>query len=498
MAAFPCHDGAESTEGPLGDGREQPSAACCLHLHPIRELLPVPRITSRVFTDLAIWMAGFGLVIGLVFPPFCLLLGLPPERVLTPHFYSSTLAAGVIVGAANFALARLVVGRRLRALASAMTNVEIQMAAAVFSHDFAGCDPESCALPVDSDDEVGASAGAFNRLIATVARSHGVESAMREFSAVLSSQFELESLGAAALEGLLRHTGAQAGAILIVREDLLAPIASHGLRGLEVLPNNDHVRRAMRLGRSERLSVQLPELVVDSLLLGQPAREIMIAPVAFKSVPLGTIVLATTSDFQPEAEKLVEHFRAELGLAINNALAHDRLERLAAVDPLTDAYNRRFGLGRLHEEFSRAVRAENPLGVLMLDLDHFKAVNDTYGHLVGDRVLKAIAGACRRVLREGDVLIRFGGEEFLVLLPGAGLIDVQQVGERIRRAIGETVVMDGNQRVAVSVSLGGTTYRETGVDSPEDLVAEADAALYQAKESGRNRLVMLEARGAAA
>jgi len=440
----------------------------------------MPRLTSRVFTDLAIWMAGFGLLIGLVFPPF------------------STLTAGAIVGAINFALARLVVGRRLSILAEAMASVEARMKVAVFTHDFSGCDPESCALPVDSDDEVGTSAGAFNRLIGTLARSHAVENAMRDFSAVLSSQFELETLGAAALEGLLRHTGAQAGAVLVVRDDELAPIASHGLRGVDELSSNDHVRRAMRLGRTERLTVAVPEFVIDSLLLGQAAREIVVAPVTFKSVPLGVIVLAATAGLQPDAEQLVEQFRTDLGLAVNNALAHDRLERLAAVDPLTDAYNRRFGLGRLHEEFSRAVRAENPLGVLMFDVDHFKAVNDTYGHLVGDRVLKAIAGTCRRVLRAGDVLVRYGGEEFLVLLPGAGPVDVLQVGERIRRAIGETVVMDGGQRVAVSVSLGGTTYRETGIDSPDALVAEADNALYRAKASGRDRLVMWDANLAAA
>lgn len=458
----------------------------------------MPRLTSRVFTDLAIWMAGFGLLIGLVFPPFCLLLGLPAERVISPLFFGSTLTAGAIVGAVNFALARLVVGRRVRALAEAMTTVETRMAEAVFSHDWTGCDPDSCALPVDSNDEVGASAGAFNRLIGTLARSHAVENAMRDFSAVLSSQFELETLGAAALEGLLRHTGAQAGAVLVVRDDELAPIASHGLRGIDELSNNDHFRRAIRLGRTERLTVAMPELVVDSLLLGQAARDIVVAPVTFKSVPLGVIILASTSGLHPDAEQLVEHFRADLGLAVNNALAHDRLERLAAVDPLTDAYNRRFGLGRLHEEFSRAVRTENPFGVLMLDLDHFKAVNDTYGHLVGDRVLKAIAGACRRVLREGDVLVRYGGEEFLVVLPGAGPIDVVQVGERIRRAIGETVVMDGGQRVTVAVSLGGTTYRDTGVESAEALVAEADGALYRAKASGRDRLVMWDSDAAAA
>jgi two-component system cell cycle response regulator len=160
------------------------------------------------------------------------------------------------------------------------------------------------------------------------------------------------------------------------------------------------------------------------------------------------------------------------------------------MDPLTDAYNRRFGLGRLREEYSRAVRAENPLGVLMFDLDHFKSVNDVYGHLVGDRVLRAVASASRRVLRDGDVLVRYGGEEFLVLLPGAGQADVVEVGERIRRAVAETTVTEGDQRIGVSVSIGGTTYADLATFSPEELVARADAALYAAKNAGRNRLVL--------
>jgi diguanylate cyclase (GGDEF)-like protein len=449
----------------------------------------MPRLTSRVFTDLAIWMIGFGLIIGIVFPPFCLLLGLPAERVLTPLFFASTLVAGIVVGGVNFGLSRLVVGRRVRLLAEGMGTVERQLAQAMFSHDWTGCDPERCALPLDSDDEIGASAGSFNRLIGTLARSHAVQSAMRDFSAVLSREFELEGLGDMALEGLLRHTRADAGAILVSREDKMEPLATYGLREAGGLADNDHVRRVLRSDQPEHLTVIEPDMIVDSLLVGQAAREILIAPVTFKSVPLGVIVLATTGHFQHDAVQLLEQLRADLGLAVNNALAHDRLERLAAVDPLTEAYNRRFGLARLREEFSRAVRAENPLGILMVDLDHFKAVNDTYGHLVGDRVLRAVAGACRRVVREGDVLIRYGGEEFLVLLPGAGPDDVRHVGERIRRAVAETSVEDGDQRVGVTVSLGGATFRDSS-DSTDSLIALADRALYDAKEDGRDRLVV--------
>ena len=312
---------------------------------------------------------------------------------------------------------------------------------------------------------------------------------MRDFSAVLSSQFELETLGDAALDALLVHTGAQAGALLVVREDGVEPLATHGIRTTEGLATSDHVRRVLRTGQIERLTVPASDLVVDSLLVGQAAREILVAPITFKSVPLGVIVLATPTQFDRDADKLLDQFRADLGLAINNALVHDRLERLAAVDPLTDAYNRRFGLARLREEFSRAVRAENPLGVLMLDLDHFKLINDTHGHLAGDRILRAVAKTCRRVIREGDVLVRYGGEEFLVILPGAGVADVRDIGERVRRAVGETTVPEGDQRIAVTVSVGGATYRDA-VDAPEVLIAQADAALYDAKDSGRNRLVM--------
>lgn len=448
----------------------------------------LPRLTSRVFTDLAIWMVGFGIAIGLVFPPFCLLLGLPSAGVLTAGFLASTLAAGLAVGAVNFALARLVVGRRLRQLADAMATVESQLASAVYTQDWSGCDPERCAIPVDSDDEAGASAGAFNRLIRTLARSHAVERAMRDFSGLLSREFELDDLGAAALDGLLRHTGAEAGAILVAREDDLEPLASHGLRSIDNLAANDHVRRVVRRGQTEHIRVPTPELVIDSLLVEVAPREILVAPVTFKSVPLGVIVLATAGAFERDALELLDQFRGDLGLAFNNALAHDRLERLAAIDALTDAYNRRFGLGRLREEYSRAVRAEAPLGVLMVDLDHFKTINDTYGHLVGDRVLRAVAGACRRVIREGDVLVRYGGEEFLVLLPGAGRDDAVQVGERIRRAVAETAVVDGESRIGVTVSLGAATYRDAAA-SPEALIELADGALYQAKDGGRDRLV---------
>jgi two-component system, cell cycle response regulator len=183
-------------------------------------------------------------------------------------------------------------------------------------------------------------------------------------------------------------------------------------------------------------------------------------------------------------------FGRSFGLALNNAIAHDRLQKLAALDPLTGAYNRRFGLGRLHEEFDRAVRMNSPLGVLMMDIDHFKQVNDTYGHLVGDRLLVAIAAIAKRILRDGDVLVRYGGEEFLAVLPAASSEDLRLVGERVRHAVEEASVTDGSQTIRVTMSLGAASHPRQNVTKESELVQLADAALYQAKDSGRNRLIV--------
>ena len=450
----------------------------------------MPRLTGRVFTDLSIWMAAFGLAIGLLFPPFCLLLGLPADRVLSPAFFVSTVVAGVLVGGVNFALARVVVGTRLRRLAESMSRVEVQLAAATRSGDWSGCDPIACSLPVDSADEVGSSAAAFNSLITTLARSHAIESATRTFTQVAAAHLDLDTLARAALDSVLADTASNAGLLAVERDDGLEPLASVGIRDAQQVAGNAQVAQVLRAGRIARLDVDQERVVVDSVLLEQLARSVLIVPLAFKSVPLGVLILATVDSFAPDVDILLEHVATDLGLALSNALSHDRLQRLAALDPLTDAYNRRFGAGRLQEEFGRAVRTGSPLGVLMVDLDHFKVVNDTHGHLIGDRVLRAAAAAIRRVIREGDVLVRYGGEEFLVLLPGAGRTDLAETAERVRRSVAATVVGDGDRRVTVTASVGGATYPEHDVGSATDLVDVADVALYAAKEAGRDRVAI--------
>lgn len=447
----------------------------------------MPRITVKLFVDLAIWMIGLGLLIGASFPFFVAMLGFEKSQVFTLNFWSATLFAGLIAGLINYLLARMVVGPRLELLAEHMHLVEKSIRSATYSGDWSGCSVDACRVKVDSDDALGESARAFNDLVAALFRSREVENAVADFSKTLSSQLELDVLSLHGLEMLMQHTGATGGAVLIEQGGELQIHAAHGLRQPETIAHSDHVRHAMRTGRCEK--VELPENIrIEAVLADFSPREIMVVPISFKITTLGVVILAKGEPFTSEAHWLMQLFRQGFGLALNNALAHDNMQRMAALDPLTGVYNRRFGLIRLHEEFNRAVRGNGPLGVAMLDLDHFKSLNDTYGHLLGDRVLLQVVEAAQRALREGDFIIRYGGEEFILILPGASLQDSLQIAERVRRLIGETTVRDGEQNVQFTASVGVTAYPHDDVEREEDLIHHADQALYQAKNQGRNQI----------
>ena len=218
--------------------------------------------------------------------------------------------------------------------------------------------------------------------------------------------------------------------------------------------------------------------------------EVRVLPVRHGVATVGVLVLAAARPMDREAVAVVESALPNLAVALTNALNHQDLQRVAALDPLTSVYNRRFGVERLKEEVARSQRSGDSLGLLILDLDHFKSVNDTYGHLVGDRVLQSAVLATRQVLRDGDVLVRYGGEEFLVILPGAGRGDLTDMAERIRRSISETEIVTGGHRLSITVSIGGAGLPDQVVRDPAGLIGIAYLALYSAKATGRDRSVI--------
>lgn len=167
-----------------------------------------------------------------------------------------------------------------------------------------------------------------------------------------------------------------------------------------------------------------------------------------------------------------------------------RLEVLAHTDPLTQVVNRRALTMQLTSELDRARRYQSVLSLLMLDLDHFKTVNDTYGHLIGDDVLREVAGLLQTAIRSVDVVARYGGEEFVIVLPETPLAGAVTFAERIRAQIEHHPFCETQGPLSITASVGVAVYPADGVESVEDLFARADDALYRAKAEGRNAVAV--------
>jgi len=216
------------------------------------------------------------------------------------------------------------------------------------------------------------------------------------------------------------------------------------------------------------------------------------APIQVKSKTVGFINLnAAVPGFYTESHaKRLQAFAHQAGVAVENAQLYDQIQKQAITDGLTGVYNRRglFELGQ--REIERAVRLGHPLAALILDIDHFKAINDTYGHITGDRVLQLLTRRCLDHIRKIDILGRYGGEEFVILLPDCDSMGANKVGERLRECVAAEPFHTESGDVCFTISLGATSAEDPGEDLAS-LIGRADQALYAAKQSGRNRLELL-------
>ncbi len=170
-------------------------------------------------------------------------------------------------------------------------------------------------------------------------------------------------------------------------------------------------------------------------------------------------------------------------------LANKRLKKLSITDGLTELFNHRHVHQLLHDEFERSLRTGEPVAVAMMDLDRFKNINDTYGHPTGDVILYETARIIKETAREIDMPGRYGGEEFIAILPGTEEDAASHFAERVRQAVESHVFRDGATEIRMTVSCGVASFPGDGIDSPESLLKAADEALYQAKHGGRNQVI---------
>jgi diguanylate cyclase (GGDEF)-like protein len=183
---------------------------------------------------------------------------------------------------------------------------------------------------------------------------------------------------------------------------------------------------------------------------------------------------------------LGNYYRVRTESRINDS--YEQLKENLSFDELTQVYNRRAGTERLHEEFERAKRSRESLSLALVDADNFKQINDTYGHQAGDHVLKSIASTIKGLVRAHDVVFRYGGEEFLIIMPATSEKESAVPLERLREELSGMTVAYGEHAIRISVSIGVSAVVGLTEDA-RDVISRADEALYRAKRSGKNRVV---------
>lgn len=216
-------------------------------------------------------------------------------------------------------------------------------------------------------------------------------------------------------------------------------------------------------------------------------RAIICVPLISRNKTIGVLEALNKlegKDFDQEDERLFMAFSHQVSVAIENA----RLYNMAFYDALTKVFMRRYFEAWLDQEFARVKRYRTDLAIIMFDIDHFKKINDTYGHQAGDYVLQQIAQVVKENVRAADVLARYGGEEFVICLPETKIDKAFNSAERIREQVEKKEFTYDGKKIPVTISLGVASFRETPEDSVAQFIKDVDSALYQSKEGGRNRV----------
>ena len=239
--------------------------------------------------------------------------------------------------------------------------------------------------------------------------------------------------------------------------------------------------------KDERIYETLKQLTPETNYILTSDDKIGAFPLTSDDEITGCIVARSTLDKLSKRDiSYLEQLTRQSAITINRANTYSKVLQYATLDALTNLNNRRQFEVRLKQEIATTKRQKNPLCAMMIDIDFFKKVNDTYGHASGDAVLRTVASIIKEHLRESDIPSRYGGEEFAVLLPYTHIEEAKIVGERLRKAVEETPIPIDKKNINVTISMGLAEFnvKETG----EELFKRADSALYEAKEGGRNRV----------
>ena len=311
--------------------------------------------------------------------------------------------------------------------------------------------------------------------------------ALAKMAGALEKVSEARDVAGTLLSNLVDTFGFGRGMVLAKLGNDVSVLAAHGdgvLKEATLLSADAVLIEAWQARRTLLVASFEPQANPSLSNLMPNGRNVVVVPLTAEGGSVGAVVLEHGTDMGGRIERrvvsTVERFCSHAALALRNASLVDQLRDMAATDGLTSVANRRTFEAALEVEITRAARSGSSVSLVLLDIDHFKALNDTQGHQAGDEVLRAVARVLKEQSRAFDTPARYGGEEFAVIMPGCDVADAERSAERFRHAVGR---IDGAQ---VTVSTGVATFPIHATDA-DSLVERADGALYESKGAGRNR-----------
>jgi diguanylate cyclase (GGDEF)-like protein len=337
----------------------------------------------------------------------------------------------------------------------------------------------------------------LRRSEAAVERSRDdLRDSLERIGDTLTSTHDLDGLLQVVLETAVVTLQAQAGVVLHLSADRLQLVAEHGLHetGLTapamVAPGEGVLGRVLATGEPARGRLGSGPEALAPVESEPSTGEVLAVPLRSMGNVVGVLALYDRVDGRPfdnGDEDGLRTLAGQASIAVDNVHLHHEAQRLSTTDPLTGLWNFRYLSMSLAREIERSTRFDRPLAVLMLDLDHFKQVNDVHGHARGDTVLRELAQRVQEQIREVDTFARYGGEEFVVVLPETTVEGAAQLADRICEAIRrEPFRVEGEAPLDITLSIGGAAFPDHG-STPATLMRSADRALYVAKAEGRNR-----------
>jgi diguanylate cyclase (GGDEF)-like protein/PAS domain S-box-containing protein len=318
---------------------------------------------------------------------------------------------------------------------------------------------------------------------------------LRMAGAIVASTLEIEKAVQLVLDQALQVVPYDTASVLLLRDMALEVIGGNGwdnidaVKGLRIpVPGENPHSKALDRGSPFVVKDVAEDFPQYSNISGTEIRGWLGVPLVVHGETIGLLAMDSTQPgfFTPKHVRLSTALGDHVAVALYNARLFEQTKELAMTDSLTGVATRRSFFVHAERALELARRNESPVSVLMADLDHFKQINDQHGHAAGDEMIRRVAESARAVLRRSEILGRYGGEEFAVMLPETDESDAMIIAERIRVSVNE-IQVPGEKR-ALSVSIGVTTKDPKEITTVDEILEEADRALYEAKRLGRNRV----------